>query len=364
MNKSASPLHVLENVPLAPYTTLGIGGPARFLARAKTEAQIEEALDFARAEGCPVFILGRGSNIVVSDAGFCGLVLKIELPGLRPQDGKDKAVISAGAGVNWDSLVAYCVNRGLAGMECLSGIPGSVGAAPVQNVGAYGQEVSGVIQKVRVLDRRSGVISELSNSDCRFSYRSSIFNTTHKNRYVLLNAMFTLEPGGKPRIDYEELQFLVGRGKTAASIGEIREAVFEIRKAKAMILAEGGPDSKNVGSFFKNPVLTRAEALEVEEKARSRCLAASASVPRFSIAEGNERLSAAWLIEQAGFHKGYAHGRAAISGKHALALVNRGGASAQDILDLMRRIQDGVRDAFGIELKPEPVFVGFDAEIQ
>jgi UDP-N-acetylmuramate dehydrogenase len=364
MNKSAFTLAIHENVPLAPYTTLGVGGPARFLARAGTEDQAAAALDFARAEGCPLFILGSGSNILVSDAGFPGLVLKIEISGIQSND-KENSRISVGAGVHWDFFAQYCVNRDLAGIECLSGIPGTVGGAPVQNVGAYGQEVAGVIDKVRVLDRDTGGVAELSNADCCFSYRSSIFNTSHKDRCILLNVDFILEPGGKPRLDYEELQLRFGQDERIPSIGEVRASVLDIRKAKGMLLIDGDSDSKSAGSFFMNPVLNPDAALQVEEKARARgILAASGSIPRFAAPGGREKLPAAWLIERAGFHKGYACGRAAISRKHALALINLGGASAQDILDLMRRIQDRVREAFGIELQPEPVFVGFKTEIQ
>ncbi len=359
MRKSGSALSIQENVPLAPYTTLGIGGPARFLAKARNEDQILEALVFAYSQSCPVFILGGGSNIIVSDAGFPGLVLRIELPGIQNPDGENAARISAGAGVEWDAFVQHCANRRLAGIECLSGIPGTVGATPIQNVGAYGEEVSEVIVSIRVLDRNSNSITELAGPDCAFTYRSSIFNTTHQNRYVILRVDFALRPDGKPRIVYQDLQRCFA-GKDP-SLVEVRESVMQIRRAKAMLLLDGDPDSKSVGSFFKNPVLTPGAVAGLQEKARSHgILGISENIPCFPAPEGKEKLPAAWLIERAGFSKGYVAGHAGISSKHSLALINRGGASAREILDLMQRIQSRVQKLFGITLQPEPVFVGFE----
>ncbi len=359
MHKSGSSLSIQENIPLAAYTTLGIGGPARFLARARNEDQILEALAFARFQSCPVFILGSGSNIVVSDAGFPGLVLKMEIPGIRNLDHENGARISAAAGVEWDAFVQHCVKRNLAGIECLSGIPGTVGATPIQNVGAYGEEVSEVIVSVRVLDRDSNSITEMARPDCAFTYRSSIFNTTHQNRYVLLRVDFALRPDGKPRIGYQDLQRRFA-GKDP-SIGEVRESVMQIRRAKAMLLLDGDPDSKSVGSFFKNPILTPDAAAGLQEEARTHgILGSSENIPRFAAPEGKEKLPAAWLIERAGFEKGYTAGHVGISSKHSLALINRGGASAREILDLMQQIQSRVQTLFGITLQPEPVFIGFE----
>ncbi len=360
MNKSNPAPAVCENVTLAPHTTLGIGGPARFFVRAKAESHILHALDYARAKGCPIFILGGGSNIVVSDAGFPGLVIKIEIPGIQPCDGKNSARLSVGAGVEWDAFVQYCVNQNLAGIECLSGIPGTVGGTPIQNVGAYGEEVSEVILEVRAFDRNSNSIKKLNRDDCGFGYRSSIFNTTQRERYVILSVDFELHPDGIPRIDYEDLQRDLGMGSKNPTLGDVRKAVLQIRKTKAMVLMNGDPDSQSAGSFFKNPVMSPATVASVEERARARgTISPTESIPRLEAPQGNEKLSAAWLVEHSGFHKGYKHGRAGISNKHALALINRGGASAQDILDLMQRIQAGVRASFGVDLKPEPIFIGF-----
>jgi UDP-N-acetylmuramate dehydrogenase len=346
----------LEEEPLARYTTLGVGGPARCLAVVKTEEDILNALYAARAHNWQVFILGGGSNIVVSDAGYPGLVLKIEIPGIQPLE--DSSRISVGAGVEWDAFVQYCVSRNLAGIECLSGIPGSVGATPIQNVGAYGEEVSEVISGIRALDRISNTIVELENADCRFSYRSSIFNTTHKDRYILLRVGFAMRTDGTARIQYPDLQRRFG--SSIPSLGEVRDAILQIRETKGMGL-HPQPGAKSAGSFFKNPILTAEETALAEKKARELgLLGASESLPRFATHEGKDKLPAAWLIEHAGFHKGYASGRAGISDKHALALINRGGAKAQDLIDLMHRIQARVLELFGITLQPEPVFVGFE----
>ncbi len=355
---SAPPIR--ENIPLASYTTLGVGGPARFLARVKHEDHILKAFDFAHARSCPVFILGGGSNILVSDSGFSGLAIKIELTGVHPLAGEDGEIISAAAGEDWDTFVRRCINQKLAGIECLSGIPGTVGGTPVQNVGAYGEEVSDCILSIRVLDRESNEIVELSSADCRFSERSSIFNTTHRDRYVILRVAFELRAYDRPRIRHESLEQRFSNSKRFPGLSEVREAVLEIREAKAMVLREGDPDSKSAGSFFKNPVLEAEAAAAVEQKALQRGMLQSCEgIPHVAVSPGKKKLPAAWLIEHAGFHKGYAHGNAGISSKHALALINRGGATAQEIYDLMRLIQEKVHTVFGIELQPEPVFVGF-----
>jgi UDP-N-acetylmuramate dehydrogenase len=359
MNGSKTALSILENVPLAPYTTLGIGGPARYFLHARTEEQVLDALEFARARGCPVFILGGGSNILVSDSGFPGLVIKIELPGIDALDA-ERGRISAAAGVEWDAFVQYCVARDLAGIECLSGIPGTVGGAPVQNIGAHGEDVQGVITQVRALDRDALKMVEVGAADCRFAYRSSIFNTTHKDRYVIVRVDFALRADGKPRLLYADLQQRFTPSAQPPKLSEVRAAVLEIRKAKSMVLSENDPDCRSAGSFFKNLILDQnsVSVLEAEAHASGR-LNASENIPRFAAGPGIEKLPAAWFIEHAGFHKGYTHKNAGISNKHALALVNRGGATARDILELMQMIQGRVQLVFGVELQPEPVFVGF-----
>ncbi len=360
MNKSNPALTIRENVPLAPYTTLDVGGAARFLVEITHEDQIMEALNFAWERGCPLFVLGGGSNILVSDSGFPGLVMQIKLRGLHPLDGDDGEVFAVAAGEEWDSFVHSCVKQRLAGIECLSGIPGTVGGTPIQNVGAYGEEVSEVILSVRVLDRESQTIRELSNADCKFSYRSSIFNTSDRDRYIVLRVAFALRRNGKPRISHQDLQYCFAAKTERPTLNEVRDAVLQIRREKAMILQPGDPDSKSAGSFFKNPILNSEAATRVANEAHKRgLLGKSENMPYLLMPGENVKLSAAWLIECAGFRKGYSRGRVGLSGKHTLAIVNQGGATAQDIVNLACEIQSQVQTLFEIELHPEPVFVGF-----
>jgi UDP-N-acetylmuramate dehydrogenase len=352
---------ILENVPLAPFTTLGIGGPARFLVQATEEDRVLEALDFADNRGIPVFILGGGSNTLIADSGFPGLVLRVALYGIRHHDSGQNGVFTAAAGEDWDPVVRMAVERNWAGIECLSGIPGTVGGTPVQNVGAYGEEVSEVIVNVRVLDREKRSISELSNAQCGFTYRTSIFNTTMRDRYIVLSVTYALRVNGKTQIEYSDLQrYFAGRPGNP-SLAEVREAVLDIRASKAMLLISGDSDSRSAGSFFKNPIVSEAAYLEIQETARrSGFLSDAEALPRYKAPNG-VKVPAAWLIERSGFPKGYRRGRVGLSSKHTLALVNRGGGTAEDVLNLAREIQTGVRTTFGVDLIPEPVFVGFES---
>jgi UDP-N-acetylmuramate dehydrogenase len=349
-----------ENISLAPYTTLKVGGPARYLAEAANEQEIIEVLELAAIRNLPLFVLAGGSNIVVADAGFPGLVLKISTRGLTPVGDEAEGIVNVAAGENWDGFVEWAVIRGFAGIECLSGIPGTVGGTPIQNVGAYGEEVSEVIASVRAVERESGIIIEFSKAECGFSYRASTFNTNRKNRFIVLTVSYWLHPGGEPRIQYADLRRFLDSQHEGVTVAEVREAVLKIRASKAMVLVPGDPDSQSVGSFFKNPVVSDEIALRVEETARVQGrLARSESMLRYRAGEGRVKLAAAWLIERAGFHKSYGRDHVGLSSKHTLALVNRGGATASEIVDFMREIQDGVRKVFGIELVPEPEFVGF-----
>lgn len=361
MKKAGTVPPIRENVGLAAYTTLGVGGNARFLACIQYDTQIPEALEFARVRACPVCIIGGGSNLLVSDAGFPGLILRMEMRGILNFDGEDSGFISAAAGEDWDGFVQRCIEQNLAGIECLSGIPGTVGAAPVQNIGAYGEEIGNVILSIRVMDLKTADVEELSARDCLFDYRSSIFNTTHKDRYIILKVVFALRPYGKPRIQYRDLaDHFAGRMKSPG-LWEVRRTVIAIRSAKGMVLDATDADSKSAGSFFKNPVLDTGRIQEVENLARDKgLLAPSGTLPRFSAPKGGEKLPAAWLIEQAGFKKGYTCGNVGISRKHALAFVNHGGGRAREFIDLMQRVQDKVFEEFGIVLEPEPTLVGFD----
>jgi len=347
---------IRENVALAPLTTLGVGGPARYFVEASTEAEVIEAVEFARSRQLPLFVLGDGSNLVVSDAGFAGLVLKIGIADVSRFAAPNGAVtFAAGAGVDWDTLVSQSVNADCAGLECLSGIPGTVGGTPVQNVGAYGQEVSQTIEEVRVLDLQSLQIKTLSNADCGFAYRSSIFNSSERGRYIILCVSYCLRPGGEPTLHYADLRKFFADHPGEPTLAEVRAAVREIRRGKAMLIVPGDEDARSAGSFFKNPVVTKLffEALSARLEARGLQL------PTYPAADGFCKLPAAWLVEHAGFFKGYAKGAAGISRRHALAIINRGDASAADILALKDQIQSRVLEEYGIELQPEPVFVGF-----
>ncbi len=353
-------LAILENIALAPLTTLGIGGPARFFVEARSEAEVVAALAWAGERNLPTFILGGGSNILVADEGFPGLVLRVAIKGTQSRREGESVIITAGAGEEWDAFVSSCVERKLAGIECLSGIPGWVGGTPVQNVGAYGQEVSETILTVRVYDRQEKKVAELSKAECGFSYRSSIFNTSARDRYVVLAVTYALATHGRPTIRYAELQDYFAAWPHPPSLAEVRKAVLSIRARKAMLLTPGDPDSQSVGSFFKNPVLTAEALAGIEASARARgVLKDQERVPRYETSEGKVKVPAAWLIERSGFAKGYQRGRAGLSTKHALAIINRGGATAREVIDFQNEIQQRVEEQFGIRLIPEPVFVGF-----
>ncbi len=334
-----------QNVPLAPLTTLNIGGNARFFVVAKTEDQIAEAFDLAEKEHLKLFVLGGGSNVLISDKGFDGLVLQVALKGITSED----ETLTVAAGENWDEFVDYCVQNDLAGVECLSGIPGFVGGTPVQNVGAYGQEVSETIIAVRCFDRRTREFVRLSNSECGFTYRTSIFNSTTRDRYIVVSVTFALRSDGVAKIVYKDLiEHFKGRQPT---LHETREAVLAIRRSKSMVIDATDPNSKSAGSFFKNPVVEREKLNEIRKGFEH--------VPSFDLGE-KVKIPAAWLIENAGFRKGFALGNAGISTKHTLALINRGDASAGEMLSLRNEIQTAVKAKFGITLITEPIFVGFD----
>jgi UDP-N-acetylmuramate dehydrogenase len=348
-------LNIQENIPLAPLTTFQVGGPARFFTEARSERDVQDAVAYAGERGLPLFVLGGGSNLVVADAGFPGLVLKIGLSGVRVE-GND--VFYAAAGENWDPLVALTVGRNCAGLECLSGIPGTAGGTPVQNVGAYGQEVSQTIIRVRVLELATGRILDLDSAACGFSYRASIFNTTQREKYIVLEVAYRLQPGGAPSIQYADVKkFFSEAANPSPTLKQVRDAVRSIRQSKAMLIVPGDEDCRSAGSFFKNPVVSSLEADHVQALAERRV--PGRALPRYPTQDGKVKLAAAWLVEQAGFNKGYSNGAVGISRKHSLAIVNRGGAKAQDIVALKDEVQKRVLDVWGVELHPEPVFVGF-----
>jgi len=336
-------------------TTLGIGGPARYFIEAASDAEVREAVQFSAAQGVPLLVLGGGSNLVIADAGFPGLVLKVGLRGAERRYDGDRATYRVAAGEDWDVFVARSVADGCAGIECLSGIPGTIGGTPVQNVGAYGQEVAETIVEVEALERRSLEVIRFSSAECGFGYRTSRFNSTDRERHIILRVTFALRRGGNPGLRYAELQKVFAGSAEAATLPQVREAVLEIRRSKSMVLDSSDENRRSAGSFFKNPVLPQADYEALNERLRSRGLA----VPSYAAGEGRRKLSAAWLVEQAGFAKGFTKGAVGISSRHSLAIVNRGGATAADIVSLKDDIQARVLAEFGIQLQPEPVFVGF-----
>lgn len=351
-------MDIKQFIPLAPYTTLQVGGPARFFTEITHESELAETLGFAADRSLPVFILGGGSNLVAPDEGFHGLFIRISIRGIDWTDDGDSVTAIAGAGEEWDAFVEAAVERGLFGIECLSGIPGLVGGTPVQNVGAYGQEVSETIRSVRAYDRQEKRIVQLSNAECGFRYRTSIFNTTSRGRYIVLAVTFVLSRDGKPAIRYPDLQRYFAGHSVPPTIRETRAAVLEIRTGKGMVIVPGDPDCRSAGSFFKNPILIDESFESLETLCRNQGLITGAEmIPKFSAGEGQVKVPAAWLIEKAGFAKGYRKGRAAISSKHTLALVNLGGATAAEILALAEEIRERVEAVFGIGLKYEPVIL-------
>jgi UDP-N-acetylmuramate dehydrogenase len=347
-------MQILEEVPLAPYTTFQIGGPARWFAEALSEDDIVAGIAFSRERQVPLFILGGGSNLLVSDAGFPGLVLRIALRGIESTEESGRSIISAAAGEDWDGLVAYAVASGLAGVECLSGIPGTVGGTPVQNVGAYGQEVSQTIVTVRAFDRKTGQFVNLAASECGFSYRRSIFNSSQRDQYVVSRVHYALRRDAPANIVYADVaRYFAARNLTAPTLGEVRDAVRSIRAQKGMLLMPGDADCRSAGSFFKNPVVppSALDSLALELGVEKQ------SIPAYPALKGEVKLSAAWLIERAGFTKGYTLGNAGISSRHTLALINRGGASAAEVTALRDKVVAAVASRFAVRLEPEPVWL-------
>ena len=352
-------MEVHERIPLSELTTLRVGGPARTLITAQTIEEVVEVVRGADARGERLLIIAGGSNLLIGDQGFDGTVLHVAIGGIAIGETGDGVRVMAPAGEPWDGVVAACVNEGLAGVECLSGIPGSTGATPIQNVGAYGQDVSETIVSVSAYDRRAGAVVELEPQQCGFGYRSSTFKGS--DRYVVLRVSFGLErsPLARP-IRYAELARTLGvAAGDRPPLRETREAVLELRRAKGMVIDPDDPDSVSAGSFFLNPILSREAFASLELHAIER-LGEGTQVPVWPDANGSVKTSAAWLIERAGFHRGYGSGPAGISSKHTLAIVNRGGASSAEVVALAREMRDGVQAAFGVSLHPEPTLIGVE----
>jgi UDP-N-acetylmuramate dehydrogenase len=355
-----------RNVLLAPLTTLRVGGPATRLVHCETEDELVQVVRDADATQQPLLILGGGSNVLIADEGFAGIVALVRTRGIRQRTGPEQTTFDVAAGEDWDAFVEHTLREGCRGFECLSCIPGSVGAGPMQNIGAYGQEIGSSIVAVRVFDRDTDTVRELSREACGFAYRDSLFKRERaakddtSSRYVVLGVRFCLpRAADSVELTYKELYEHLGVAKGArAPLPEVRQAIRLLRAKKGMVLDPQDPDSVSAGSFFMNPVLDDV-ALAALQARVAQVLGPDARVPTFP--EGKEtKVAAAWLIEQAGFHKGSGAGPARISGKHCLALVNRFGATAADLVQLAEQVQQGVFQRFGVWLHNEPVCVGVE----
>lgn len=357
-----------HDVPLAPRTTLGVGGAAAFYARAEDETAVVEALRWAKQHGVQTHILGGGSNVVVSDGGIDGLVLEIALSGFDVQRDRDAVLLTVGAGESWESVVKRAVRADWAGIECLSGIPGRVGATPIQNVGAYGQDVAETIARVRCYDRKAEQVVEIEGSDCGFGYRDSRFKSVESDRWVVLSVTYQLRPGGAPALRYPELTRHLEQvastshttpggdaptGTDAPTLTDVRNAVLALRRAKSMVLDPADPNRRSCGSFFVNPVV------DAEQLAAVTVRVNDASMPQWPERDGRTKLSAAWLIERAGFPKGHRSGPVGLSTKHTLCVVAHDGARADDVIAFARRIRARVAERFAVRLVPEPDCWGF-----
>jgi UDP-N-acetylmuramate dehydrogenase len=359
VSRTLAPLpDIRPDVPLAPLSTLEVGGPARHYVRVGDAAQVAAAAGWARDQGLPLLLLGGGSNVVVGDEGFPGLVVHLDLRGESVAHEEGAVLATVAAGEEWDAFVARAVERAWAGVECLAGIPGRVGATPIQNVGAYGQDVSETIVSVGCVELSTGAAITLSGPECGFAYRDSRFKRADAGRFAVTSVSFRLRPGGPPTVRYAELERAL-RTEGGSSLGDVRRLVMALRRRKSMVIDAGDPNRRSVGSFFMNPTVPP----EVAETVRSRVSGQdAASMPAFPAHDGRLKLSAAWLIERAGLARGHGDGRVGLSTNHTLAVVNRGGATAREVVRFARGVRDRVRDRFGVELRPEPVLVQIDFE--
>lgn len=336
-------------VRLADATTLRVGGPAARFIEAVTESELVAAVRATDESGEPLLVLGGGSNVVIPDAGFDGTVIRVATRGLEASvDACSGAWVTVAAGESWDDLVATAVANEWSGIEALAGIPGLTGATPIQNVGAYGQEVADTVARVRAYDRTAGDIVTLPAGDCRFAYRTSVFKA-ERSRYVVLSVEFQLPLGSMSApVRYAELADRLGVSVgDRAPAAQVREAVLDLRRAKGMVLDPQNHDTWSVGSFFTNPIIDQEQAARL------------AGAPCWAQPGGLVKVSAAWLVEHSGFERGFTiNGRAGLSSRHALAITNRGDATSEDVLQLARTIRDGVRDRYGVTLEPEPILVG------
>jgi len=348
-------IEIRENEPLAPLTTFEVGGPARYCVRIGCEEDAAAALSFAGEKGCETLILGGGSNVLISDEGFPGLVLLNRITGITVEESGGSVLVTAGGGENWQEFVDLCVARGWQGLECLAGIPGTVGASPIQNIGAYGQEASQAIAEVRCLEIATGEAVTFDAEECSFRYRESIFNTRHAGRYLVTSVTFRLLPGGAPVVKYRELAERLA-GISLPTPADVRDAVIAIRAGKGVLVRTGFESFRSAGSFFKNPVLPRARFAEIEALLSEAGKAENWAWP---LPGGDVKVSAAYLIQSAGFARGHYRGNVGISPHHTLILINRGGATAREIVEFAGEVRQRVLDRFGVALLPEARMIGF-----
>lgn len=349
-----------RRAPLALRTSLGLGGAAHTLLRVRDEDEVRAVLRWAGRERLEVTPLGGGTNVVIADRGVSGVVMALESTGITVDD---DGLVTAAAGEEWDRVVALAAARGLAGIEGLSGIPGTVGATPIQNVGAYGQEIAEVLEWARAVDRRTLEPVVLGPAECGFGYRTSVFRR-RPDRWVVTRVALRLRPGGEPAVRYRELERSLEAAGCGGGVAAVRRTVLDLRRAKSMVLDERDPNRRSVGSFFVNPVLDGDTAARLAASAtRDGLVEHPDHVPRFPVGDDRVKLPAAWLIEAAGFRKGERRGAVGISDRHALALVHHGGGSTADLLALAAEIRAGVEARFGVRLAPEPVFLGFPAGV-
>jgi UDP-N-acetylmuramate dehydrogenase len=351
------PPAIRRDVPLAPLTTFELGGPARFFSQVATSDEAVWALRWAGDQDLPVFVLGGGSNVVVGDAGFPGLILQLVARGAEFRSQGDHVLLEAQAGEPWDDVVAAAVARDLGGIECLSGIPGTAGATPIQNVGAYGQEVADTLRSLRVLDRCTLEVRDLPAAECGFAYRNSIFKR-EPGQAIVLSVCFALRTGAQPLLAYQELANALA-GRARPSLSDVREAVLDLRRRKSMVYDAGDPNRRSAGSFFTNPIVSADQAAAVSAQAvAEKLVQAPEEVPQYPLPDGRVKMAAGWLVERAGVKRGLRMGPVGVSSRHALALVHHGGGRTADLVGLAVHVRDTVAARFGITLAPEPVFLG------
>jgi UDP-N-acetylmuramate dehydrogenase len=350
-------IDIRENVPLAALTTFGVGGPARYFVQVSSENEAVSALAFARDRGLDHIALGGGSNVLISDEGFSGLVILNRIKGLTVEEADGNVLAHVGSGEDWQDFTDLCVARDWQGVECLAGIPGTVGASPIQNVGAYGQEVAQVISRVRCLNTATGKAVTFDNETCAFRYRESIFNTGEAGKYLVLCVTFKLKRGGAPVLKYRELEAYLS-GIPSPSLADVRDAVIAIRAGKGVLIRTGYESFKSAGSFFKNPIVTQAQFKHIDSLVAGHAGPTNWAWP---MPNGDVKISAAWLIQRSGFDRGYRKGAVGISPHHPLILINGAGASAREIVDFAAAMQQRILDRFGVLLKPEARLIGFSS---